>query len=525
MDCTVAVTGVTLNKASTTLTVGGSETLTATTAPAGATNKSVTWTSSDPSVATVAGGVVTAVAAGTATVTVTTTDGGFTDTCAVTVNAASTPPVPPSYDYTPAATTANAAVSGDENTVRVAASITASGDATLRTADLTSALTGNDTTGTVSIDLSAAARDVKSVTLPAAVVTEIADAVTNADNATESLTLALTDGSVTFDAAAVASIREQAGSRDLKLNLDDVQTSALNTAQRAAVSDLDVRGTLDVYMTSGGQRISDFGGGSAVVRIPFTAPAGRTAAQYGVWYVAESGTMTNQRARYDTADNCFVFTVTHFSNYVIAYNGDCPQDDACPIAAFADADPAAWYHDGVHWALENGVMSGWNNPAGSGRVFDPDGNTSRAMVAMMLWRLEGSPTVNYAMDYSDVGAEQWYTEAVRWATSAGVITGYDGKFAPNDAVTREQLATMLWRYAQYKSVDVGVGEDTNILSYDDAFDVNEYAIPAMQWACGAGVMSGYDSPAGSGKVLDPRGATSRAVVATMLMRYCKEAAK
>ena len=78
----------------------------------------------------------------------------------------------------------------------------------------------------------------------------------------------------------------------------------------------------------------------------------------------------------------------------------------------------------------------------------------------------------------------WYTEAVRWAAGCGVVKGYDnGCFGPNDAVTREQMAAILYRYAQHKGYDVSAGEDTNILSFDDAFAVSEYAIPAMQWAC------------------------------------------
>ena len=204
--------------------------------------------------------------------------------------------------------------------------------------------------------------------------------------------------------------------------------------------------------------------------------------------------------------------VEHFSNYVIAYEQVCLQDDTCPMSKYIDMNPTAWYHDGVHWALEAGVMTG-----SSDIVFDPNLNTSRAMLATMLWRIEGKPVVNFAMRFEDVEADTWYTEGIRWANSAGIITGYgDTDFGPNDPVTREQLAVMLHRYAQYKGMDVSVGEDTNILSYEDAFDVSEWAVAAMQWAVCAGIIQGVDKD--GTLTLAPQDASSRAVVATMLMR-------
>ena len=148
------------------------------------------------------------------------------------------------------------------------------------------------------------------------------------------------------------------------------------------------------------------------------------------------------------------------------------------------------------------------------------------MLIVMLWRLNGSPVVNYALDFEDVAGGAWYTEAVRWAKSEGVASGYgNGKFGPNDTLTREQMVAMLYRYAQYKGYDVSVGEDTNILSFGDAITVAEYAIPAMQWACGSGVVDGKNVADASGLILDPKGSTTRAQMATMVMRFCAEITK
>ena len=181
---------------------------------------------------------------------------------------------------------------------------------------------------------------------------------------------------------------------------------------------------------------------------------------------------------------------------------------------FTDVPEDAWYIDAVRYVYEHGLMTGT-----SATAFSPDATTSRSMIATILWRLAGSPVVNYTMDYPDISQGQWYSEAVRWATSEGVVTGYDnGLFGANDPITREQFVTMLWRYAQSEGYDVSVGENTNILSYTDVADLSEYAIPAMQWAVGAGIITGT----GDGSTLSPQGEATRAQAAMMLMRFCEE---
>lgn len=191
---------------------------------------------------------------------------------------------------------------------------------------------------------------------------------------------------------------------------------------------------------------------------------------------------------------------------------DCPRDDTCPMARFTDVNMGAWYHDGVHYCIENGLMVGTGAD-----TFSPEGITTRGQVVTILWRLSGSPAVNCRMDFEDVPAGAYYTEAVSWAASEGVVGGYgNGKFGPDDPITREQLAAMLFRYAQRYGYDVSVGEDTNTLSYTDFGQISEYAIPAFQWACGAGVIKGT-----SASTLSPQGQVARAQAAEMLMRFCR----
>lgn len=197
----------------------------------------------------------------------------------------------------------------------------------------------------------------------------------------------------------------------------------------------------------------------------------------------------------------------------------CRRDDACPIWPFADAAPTAWYHDGVHYCIEKGLMHGI-----SADKFLPDGSVTRAQLAAILWRLEGNPAPVSTADFSDVADGAWYAEAVRWAAGSGVVKGYaDGRFRPNDAVTREQMAALLYRFAEYKGYDVSIGEDTDILRFTDGAAVGRYAVPAMRWACGSGLMTGARRD--GGMALAPRDTTTRAQTATLLTRFQSTFAK
>lgn len=189
-----------------------------------------------------------------------------------------------------------------------------------------------------------------------------------------------------------------------------------------------------------------------------------------------------------------------------------PIEDETSKADFSDVPADAWYAEAVQYVYENGLMTGTSDT-----TFSPDLTTSRSMIATILWRMAGSPVVNYAMDFADVPADQWYAEAVRWASSEGIVGGYgNGSFGTGDPITREQFAVMLYRFAQKQGYDVSVGENTNILSYTDVSAVSEYAIPAMQWAVGSGVITGM------GDTLAPQGETTRAQAAMMLMRFFEQ---
>jgi hypothetical protein len=190
------------------------------------------------------------------------------------------------------------------------------------------------------------------------------------------------------------------------------------------------------------------------------------------------------------------------------------SDENCPMKAFIDLDPAAWYHDGVHWALENGVMNG----VGGGK-FDPSGATTRGMIVTILYRLEGEPVIRSGMPFSDVKESDWYAKAISWAESLGIVNGYgDGRFGPNDPITREQLATILYRYAQHKGEGFK-GLWNFKLDFPDAGEVSVWAIEAVSWMVMNGVINGKD-----GKLV-PGGNASRAEAATMLQRFSAKIAE
>ena len=180
---------------------------------------------------------------------------------------------------------------------------------------------------------------------------------------------------------------------------------------------------------------------------------------------------------------------------------------------FSDVSRGQWFYDYVAWAYNTGLMEG----VSAGR-FAPNSTTTRAMVVTIIYRLAGSPGVSGTSDFTDVPAGAWYADAVTWAAKRGIVEGMTATtFDPNDAVTREELAAMLYRYAKHKGYDTSAAENTNILSYNDAGSISEYAFEALQWACGEGIING--TGAGS---LEPGGSATRAQLAAMLYRFCAE---
>ena len=171
---------------------------------------------------------------------------------------------------------------------------------------------------------------------------------------------------------------------------------------------------------------------------------------------------------------------------------------------FTDVAADAWYHNAVAYVYDNGMMNGVTE-----NTFAPNATTTRGMIVTMLHRLEGEPGVNYLLPFGDVAEGLWYTEAVRWAASEGIVNGVsDTAYAPDNAITREQMATILYRYAQHKGYDTAVG-GMSLAEYTDADQISSYATTAMQWANENGLITGRTDT-----TLVPQGTATRAEVAT-----------
>ena len=179
--------------------------------------------------------------------------------------------------------------------------------------------------------------------------------------------------------------------------------------------------------------------------------------------------------------------------------------------SFKDMKESDWFYDAVSYAVENGLMSGMSED-----IFAPNTPLTREMLAVVLYNVEGQPENTEANTFTDVKGDMWYTDAILWANENGIVAGYDnGAYGVGDLITREQFATILYRYAQFKGYDTTQG-GMAVREFSDYENISDYARPAMAWAVNAGIMGGMDDG-----TLMPQGKATRAEAATMLMNFCE----
>ena len=178
--------------------------------------------------------------------------------------------------------------------------------------------------------------------------------------------------------------------------------------------------------------------------------------------------------------------------------------------AFSDVSESDWFYKGVSYVVENGMMNGVGE-----NQFAPNAPLTREMLAVVLYNMEKQPESTGVNPFADVKADMWYTDAIVWANANGIVAGYDDStFGLGDSITREQLAAILYRYAQMKGYDVT--EKADLTGYADSAAISGYAVEAMQWANANGIVNGMTET-----TLAPQGAATRAQVATMLMNFCE----
>ena len=238
--------------------------------------------------------------------------------------------------------------------------------------------------------------------------------------------------------------------------------------------------------------------GSVTLSIPCTKD-GLT-----VYRINASGTKTVLKG--EVKDGYYVLNTSSLGLFAVV--GTLGEARELP---FTDVATGSWYYDGVKYAVEKGLFTGT-----SATTFAPNMELTRSMLVTVLYRLAGSPEVSQSENFSDVQADSWYEDAVIWAAANGVVAGYGGGvFGPDDDITREQLALILYRYAQLTEQDVDT--ETDLSAYSDVGEVSDFAREAMVWAVENGLISGT-----SKTTLSPKGTATRAQVAVILMRYLEQ---
>ena len=230
-------------------------------------------------------------------------------------------------------------------------------------------------------------------------------------------------------------------------------------------------------------------------------------------YELDSITVLDSRGREieltDEGDGIFTFTMPGSAVTVEAAFKASANASAPAQMPFMDVATSDWYYSAVEYVYQKGMMSGTSSGA-----FSPNMSTNRAMIVSILHRLEGSPAAP-ASTFPDVTAGQYDTDAVAWAASNGIVSGYsNGQFKPNDIITREQFASILYRYAQYKGYPTAASADLS--TFSDASAVSNYATESMRWAVSQNLISGTNRG-----TLDPAGGAARAQAASILMRFCQ----
>lgn len=340
----------------------------------------------------------------------------------------------------------------------------------------------------IAVDAPATATQVQAV-LPTASLESVAS------SDVETLTISSPVGQITLDSDALSAVAEQAGEASVTVALSVVDKAAtLTAAQQEAVGDAPV---YDISIHSGDEHISTFGDGQLAITLPHTLGEGEDPTGVVVYYLDDAGNLQAMETTYDPATKTVTFVTGHLSKYVVAYDASIVWQNP-----FTDVLATAWYFNAVRFVNTQGLFQGATDT-----TFEPDASMTRAMLVTTLWRSAKEPAAASA-GFTDVADGAWYAAPVNWAAANDVVSGVgDRRFAPDESITREQLAAILYRYAKAPAAR----GDLNGFTDGDA--VSLWAQDAVIWAVAEGILAGDN-----GK-LNPAGNATRAEVATVLQRY------
>jgi len=313
-----------------------------------------------------------------------------------------------------------------------------------------------------------------------------------------SLTLQSDIATITLDAATLRGlIYGESGDTVVRIASEQLTVTSLNESQRNVAGDNFV---INLTVMVGERVIRNFDGSVTVV-IPYSPRI--PAEEHDLLTVYHIDTFGNiqEMAGAGYSGSQITFITNHFSLFFVSEW----------ISPFTDVLRNAWFYRSVRYAYSNDLMTGTAEG-----VFSPDVNLTRAMIVTILWRLEGRPTALNGGTFSDVRDDRWYSAAVAWAGETGIASGVgNGRFAPGDTATREQLATILYNYAGFKGVDTTAGSFAN--EFSDEGSVSSWALDAMQWANANGIIRGRTLT-----TLVPGGTATRAETATMFMQFAEK---
>lgn len=397
-------------------------------------------------------------------------------------------------DFGGSSTPTDSSVSVPVNGSDAGVSATVSGTSVVITKIDTTKL-DTENTKELSIDLSEVKGAIDTVKLPIASVKELKNA------GVESVTVTFKDSTMSFDAKALEAV-EGAGGTRVTISVKELKISSLASAQQKAVKEL-AGAKVYKFQIIGSKTVSSFNGGKVAVTVPYELAEGFN--NIKAHFVAKDGTLEEIKSNHS---NGFATLYTeHFSEYVISSVKEEEVKDENP---FTDIKEADWFYAPVLSAYNQGLMKGMTDTE-----FAPALSVTRAMFVTVLHRLAGEPVVNYALGFDDVKAEEWYTEAIRWAASEKIVLGItDTEFGVDSEITREQMVTILYRYAESKGLDVSYSDDVTHVNFNDFGGIHSYAIDAVNWATDKGVMNGN-----ADNTFAPRKSATRAETAAVFTRF------
>ncbi len=337
------------------------------------------------------------------------------------------------------------------------------------------------------------------------------------------LALSTVLGTMELDRTALRTAADRGGTKMLLFTIAKINPNTLTAKQKQAVGNAT---GIELLLSAEGKTITDIKDGTIKVSVPYIRKDGEEQKNIAVSCLGEDGSITAMKSSYDDSKGQVMFETNSFSKYIITSNKSATEEQAQEVTAgdgnwknpYSDVAETAWYFDAVRFTAENDLFSGISENS-----FSPDSAMTRAMLVTVLNRLSIKDYDKYGIEaenqiaFDDVPEGMWYSGAVKWAGGVGIISGMDeNRFAPEEAVTREQLAVILYNYAKAIGLDTPT-EGMAVREFSDVDEISVWAKDAVRWAIGQGILSGKGD-----NLLDPKGMATRAETAAMLQRFMNE---